>query len=163
MMSAEFRLKGVHVLAMMVAFFAVIIAVNMVFLTFAVRSFPGEHEEKSYMQGLNYNDRLAARERQEALGWVVEIDEARLQGTDATIVLAFKSNSGEPIFDLDVAATLERAVDDDADIQLAFERMQPGAYRAVAANAGPGQWRLKGNAIDQREATFEFETTLILE
>ena len=78
-MARSFRLTGVHVLTAILAFFAVIIFVNAIFLTLALRSYPGEHEAKSYMQGLNYNERLAARERQAALGWTMEIAEARLE------------------------------------------------------------------------------------
>ena len=51
-----FVLKGWHVLLMLVGFFGFMFVVNGIFLWAAITSFPGEDEQKSYMQGLHYNE-----------------------------------------------------------------------------------------------------------
>ncbi len=67
--SSGFRITGWHVLAGMILFFSTIIAVNAVFISLAVQSFPGEDQRRSYVQGLEYNDVIAQRRAQAALGW----------------------------------------------------------------------------------------------
>jgi len=161
-MAGEFRITGRHVLFGMVGFFGLIIAVNAVFITLAVRSFPGEQERKSYLQGVNYNDRLAERAAQETLGWTVSLETAALQGDDAVIEIAFRHNGGGPLYDLDVAGVLSRPVDDDADVALAFQPAGPGIYR-TSAPAGPGAWNLAARATSRRGERFDLETRIVLE
>ena len=48
----EFRLNGWHVLAMLVAFFGVVIAVNVGFAVQAYSTFPGEVTARPYEEGL---------------------------------------------------------------------------------------------------------------
>ena len=162
-MKKPFRITGFHVLAGMVGFFAIIIAVNMVFLTLAVRTFPGEQEKKSYMQGLQFNDRLEAREAQAALGWSVDIEQAARTDESGLIELAFKSKEDAPIYKLTVEGVLSRPADDDHDIALAFTPSGPGRYQAQTGALGPGVWTLKASAANSREESFEFETKIYFE
>lgn len=162
-MKAPFRIKGYHVLAAMVGFFAIIIVVNAIFISLAVRSFPGEQEEKSYLQGLHYNDRLKAREAQAALGWTVNIEKASLLNEAGVIEIAFKDREGAPIYDLAVAGVLSRPADDDHDLQLEFAAAGSGKYHAQVDAIGPGVWSLKAFAANTRNETFEFETKLYFE
>ncbi|MHA7872472.1 MAG: FixH family protein [Hyphococcus sp.] len=162
-MSGEFRLTGRHVLFGMVGFFLVIIAVNAVFLTLAVRSFPGEQEEKSYLQGLNYNERLNARQAQAALGWTVAIERADLADGDGLIVLGFYNRDGRPIYDLDISGSISHPVDDDFDRQVTFEPVGEGRYRAETSPVTPGAWTLEAIAVSRRNETFELTTKLYFE
>ena len=61
--SDGFRIRGWHVLAAMCAFFGVIIAVNAVFMTAALRTFPGEVSITPYEDGLAFNRQLAQQAR----------------------------------------------------------------------------------------------------
>ena len=65
-------LRGVHVFAGIAAFFGVMILIQVVFVIQAVRTFPGEEVEKSYVQGLDYNATLERRAAQKKLGWSAE-------------------------------------------------------------------------------------------
>lgn len=161
-MSPRFRITGRHVLAALVGFFLVIIAVNAVFLHHALRTFPGEKEKKSYLQGLNYNDRLAARATQEALGWSATIEEARLTDDLARIEILFSTARGAPLNGLSVSATLSRPASDREDQAIAFKTLGGGLYEAIMA-AGPGAWNLDGRAVNERGETFEFSSRLFLE
>ncbi len=161
-MNSEFRITGRHVLTALISFFVVVAAVNVVFINFAVRTFPGEKEEKSYLQGLNYNDRLAARAAQDALGWSASIDKAALAGGDVTIALSIVDRNGAPVSGLNVSAVLSRPASEVHDTVVSFRPIGRGEYEAVAP-AGAGAWDLEGNALNHREQEFAFYSRLMLQ
>ncbi len=161
-MENEFRITGKHVLFALLSFFLVILAANMVFLNLAFRTFPGEKEKKSYLQGLNYNDRLASRAAQSALGWSAAIEEAAL--TDGTMRLAvvMKTMTGEPVNGLTMRGMLSRPADDADDQSIMFKPVGGGRYEATAP-AGPGAWNLDALAVNAVGDEFVFSSRLILE
>lgn len=70
-MKREFT--GKHAATIIVSGFAIIIAVNLFMATLAVRGFGGVIVENSYVASQEFNDWLDAAEKQEALGWMVEM------------------------------------------------------------------------------------------
>ena len=70
---------GRHFTAIIVAFFGVVIAVNVTMATLATQTFGGVVVENSYVASQKYNDWLAAAERQDKLGWEVtpSLDDGR--------------------------------------------------------------------------------------
>ncbi|WP_370272721.1 FixH family protein, partial [Pseudooceanicola nitratireducens] len=66
-----FRLKGWHVLAGFTAAFGIIITVNLVMATQAIRTFPGLEVKNSYVASQEFDDRRA---EQQALGWTIFAD-----------------------------------------------------------------------------------------
>ncbi|HYE44111.1 MAG TPA: FixH family protein, partial [Caulobacteraceae bacterium] len=89
-----FTVKGRHVLFGVVGFFAVVIALDSLFVTWAVQTFPGEVSTRAYEDGLAYNRTLAARQEQKALGWTAKV----LQGAQPGAVrVAFAGPSGETL------------------------------------------------------------------
>jgi nitrogen fixation protein FixH len=64
---------GRHMLAAMVAFFGVIVAVNVTMATFAMKSWTGLVVQNSYVASQQFNDRAAAGRAQAALGWQGEL------------------------------------------------------------------------------------------
>lgn len=63
---------GRHMTAILVAFFAVVIAVNMLMATLAMRTFGGVVVQNSYVASQKYNEWLARAREQEKLGWAIE-------------------------------------------------------------------------------------------
>ncbi|MFZ5617627.1 MAG: FixH family protein [Pseudomonadota bacterium] len=163
MTAQSFKLTGRHVLAIVLSFFLTVIAANTIFITLAVKSFPGEQEKKSYLQGLAYNDRIKARAEQNALGWTAEIARARLNNGEAEIDLYFTSASATPISTLKIEGVIGRPADDGDDHVLEFLAVEPGRYRAVLAGLTPGAWRLAATARSERGETFVLEKRLVLE
>jgi nitrogen fixation protein FixH len=159
-MKDAFILRGKHVLAILLGAFASVIAANAVFITLAVRTFPGEEEKKSYVQGLAYNARLAEREAQERLQWSVGIARLDRAGSQIEIELSFLSHDGRPLSGLMVKGALERPAADDVR-KLEFRELAPGRYRASAANAGPGSWRLDAVATGPDSTIFRLEKKLV--
>ena len=68
------RFTGVHMLAIMVSFFGVVILVNFYMAYSATSSFAGLVVENSYVESQLFNEKLAAVKRQAALGWKVDFD-----------------------------------------------------------------------------------------
>lgn len=63
------RFTGWHMATIMIAFFGVIITVNMTMAMFATRTFGGKVVENSYVASQQFNQWLAAARAQEKLGW----------------------------------------------------------------------------------------------
>ena len=68
-MTKPARLNGYHVAAMFVAFFGVIIAVNITMAWFASSSWTGLVVKNSYVASQNYNEKIDAARNQKAMGW----------------------------------------------------------------------------------------------
>ena len=66
-------LKGRHVLMALIAFFGIMLIANGIFVYFAVATFSGGDTSNAYRKGLNYNETLAAAERQAARGWQTQL------------------------------------------------------------------------------------------
>ena len=64
-----FRLTGWRVLAIFVVFFSVVIGVDTLFSVFALRTFSGEAAKDPYEAGILFNQTLAKRRAEAALGW----------------------------------------------------------------------------------------------
>lgn len=146
------KLKGWHVLLMMLAFFGVMFAVNGVFLYSAITSFPGEDVEKSYLQGLDYNSTLEARRKQAELGWTIR---AGIPETDASmLIVEIETAEGAPLSLLDVEATLRRSATADEDLLLSLEPSSTdrGRYEAsLPGKLAPGLWDILIEARSSRE------------
>lgn len=81
---------GWHMTAILVTFFAVVMAVNFTMARMAISTFGGTVVDNSYVASQNYNTWLNAAEQQERLGWqvVARLDEGR------HVVLSVRSNGG---------------------------------------------------------------------
>jgi len=62
-------LTGWHVLGVVVGFFAIVIALDVWFVTLAYRTFPGQVSETPYEDGVAFNRRIARQDAQARLGW----------------------------------------------------------------------------------------------
>jgi nitrogen fixation protein FixH len=156
---AGFVLRGHHVLLGMLAFFAAIIAVNVGFAIVAVRSFPGEDVRRSYLQGLNYNETIAERRAQAALGW--RADATLAGGADAAVVVVnLRTRAGAPLNDATLSGELRWPTDARRDHQLTFTRQGDGRYLAQIGALPAGRWRLRARAADASGGALDFESEL---
>lgn len=153
-MAEKGELNGRHVLAMVVAFFSVMIAANIIFIRAAVTTFPGVSEDKSYILGVHFNDALAERTVQAELGWTAEIREVMREGETGRILLLMTKEK-TPLNNLSVTGVLKRPVHDSADQTLVFAALGGGLYMAEASAFSPGVWDLAlrvenrlGDALD---------------
>lgn len=142
-------LTGRHVLAAMVLFFAVIVGLDVLFATLAYRSFSGEVARDPYTAGIAYNEILAQRARQDALGWRVTaaVEEDRM-------VLAWRDRAGRPIEGLELAAHLVRPATESGRRPLPFRADGEGRYIADLSGH-PGAWDLQATATGAEGERFE--------
>jgi nitrogen fixation protein FixH len=122
------RFTGWHMTAIMIAFFGVIVAVNLTMATFATRTFGGKVVENSYVASQKYNGWLAAARQQEKLGWAhqVALDPARRVTVDLSIAGA------------QVEASARHPLGREAEVKLTFAG-SGGRYRSVEALPA-GRW-----------------------
>lgn len=145
-------LDGRKVLAWLLGFFAVVMAVNGAFLFFALRTHPGIESADAYRRGLDYNSTIAAAERQRALGWTgaVGYDGGTLR---ATIV----DPAGRPVTGLAVAANFRRPVVQGSDVTADLAERPDGAYAAAVTLPLKGQWDAIVEARRRDGTRFAFE------
>jgi nitrogen fixation protein FixH len=150
-----FQLNGWHVLAAVVGFFAIVIAVDMGFLVFAYRTFPGQVSSTPYEDGVAYNRKLARMAAQEQLGWapvatVTAAGAVRVEVRDA---------AGAPVRGLALTGRLERPATEAGRITLAFREAEPGVYLAQPGRL-VGAWDLTVELTDAAKRGFEAERRL---
>lgn len=153
------EVRGWHVLVMLLVFFGAIIAVNVAFAVMAVRSFPGEDVRRSYLQGLQYNETLAERRAQAALGWRAT---AALAGSEpnAVVEVDMVGRDGRALAKLTLSGVLQRPTDARLDRALAFEHIASGRFAARISGLQPGRWRLRARAEDASGAALDFESEM---
>jgi nitrogen fixation protein FixH len=120
--SGEFT--GRHMLLVMLAFFGVIIAVNVTMATFANTSWSGLIVKNSYVASQHFNAQAQAARAQAALGWTGTI--AYAQGT---FRYALADAAGTPVRIDASEAFFRRPVDDRHDQTIP---MQPSGRGTVA-------------------------------
>jgi nitrogen fixation protein FixH len=154
-----FTLRGSHVLAALLLFFGAVIAVNVGFIVMAVGSFPGEDVRRSYLQGLNYNETLAERRAQGALGWQAQ---AALtpEGHEAVLRITLTDRDGAPVTAEHVTGELRWPTDSRRDRAVSFRSEGGGVYAARFGDLQPGRWRLRAQAAGIGQAGLDFEADL---
>lgn len=156
-MTEKGKLTGFHVLLIVIAFFGVMIAVNVAFISAAVKTYPGVSEKKSYFQGLHYNDTLADRAAQAQLGWKAEVSEVMREENAGVIVLRMKDADGGVLTGLALTGTLKRPAHSGEDQTLEFAHAGGGEYRAAIAAFSAGAWDLNAQAQNHAGETFDIE------
>lgn len=134
-------LTGRHVLLLLVTFFAVIFAVNGVFVYVSLQSHPGVTSDDAYRKGLRFNTELDRADRQKAQGWKSE-----LAVKNGVVVFRLSDKAGQPLSGLSVRAVARRPVHDRADRILVLRQMGPGHYRAAGNRLTTGRWNLSVTA-----------------
>jgi len=134
------RLTGRAVLLYVLAFFGVVIAVNLVMMKLAIDTMPGLEVESSYRAGNAYSAAIAAAKDQSARQWRVDGHLERGADGRAFLEVEARDRGGAPITGLVFSAQLERPTDKRADRSVALIEQGSGIYRGEAENLAPGQW-----------------------
>jgi len=154
MASVEKELKGHHVLAIIVAFFGVIFAVNFLLAYLANSTWSGLVVENGYVASQSFNSDLAKAKAQEALGWNVGFTYDK-----DSVKITFADAKGAKIDTLNLTGRLQRTVTDKEDQVLTFGWMGSGLYSAPARLA-PGLWEVevdgKGDGVADYHKIFRF-------
>ena len=127
---------GYHMAAILVAFFAVVIVVNVIMARLAISTFGGEVVENSYVASQHFNTWLDEARAERALGWKATFTRPDAEGAVITVADA----SGQPLTGAKVTAVAEHPLGLRADEHVAFAENSPGHY---AARLPAGRWRLR--------------------
>ncbi|MHA6719858.1 FixH family protein [Sphingomonas sp. RS6] len=140
---------GWHMAAILIGFFGVVIAVNLVMATNAVRTFGGVVVDNSYVASQYFNRWLAEGREQAAQGW-----RAEAHGTpDGALVVALRDARG-PIRQAIVTVEAEHPLGRVPGRSIALTTLGDGRYAAPHALSA-GRWRVRIHArAGQRDAEF---------
>jgi nitrogen fixation protein FixH len=148
------KITGWHVLIGVSAFFALVIAVDVVFMVLAYRTFSGQVASNPYEAGLAFNQTLAQRQREASLGWSAAVE---TEGGKAVVVRVL-DRANHPVDRLSLTGSLERPATETGKQVLDFKPLGDGRYRAVAQL--DGAWDLRAIARDSQNS-FELEARLV--
>lgn len=160
-----FRVTGRFVLIAMVLFFGVIFAMNAVFVTFAVRTFPGLSTDEPFRRGLarNFNAEQADRVEQATRGWTTTVLEAPRANAPGRVLIEMTAADGAALDALSVDGMLARMVEAASDQALVFTPVGDGRYVADVEALAPGDWMLTLHTTFPDGAPFEAQRRLLIE
>lgn len=130
--SREFT--GRHMLVIMVAFFSVIIAVNLTMAFFARSSWTGAVVENTYVASQQFNRKAAEGRAQAALGWTADLAIA-----DGKVSYRLTDSLGDMVTASQATASFRRPAHAGEDQQVALIR-QPDGSLSAPVELRDGSW-----------------------
>ncbi len=146
--------KDKWILVYFVLFFGLIIAVNSVFIYFAINSHSGVIIDKPYEKGLSYDETLDKAKSQPKL-------KDQISFKNDVLVWSLKDEQGKPIEYAVVEASLIREVQDGHDYKVALEHEGGGVYKAKLNAPLKGRWKVRLKAIWNNKQYQAVQTLLI--
>lgn len=128
------QFTGRHMLMIMLAFFGVIITVNLIMATFATTTWSGLVVKNSYVASQQFNEKAEWGRAQADLGW-----KATFAVEDTTIRYRLADEAGVLVPASKVIVTFRRPVSDAEDQTFDLERTSEG-WVAAAASLHDGVW-----------------------
>jgi len=153
-------IEGRHVLAGLMVFFGVMLAANSALVYYALDTFSGGDRPDPYRSGLNYNETIAAAERQAALGWQAE---TAYDATAHRLTMRFVDKAETPVTGLRLAATMARPATNREDRTLDITEISQGVYVTDVA-LDPGNWVLTVESLEHEggDPTYRLKRRLIV-
>jgi nitrogen fixation protein FixH len=128
------RFTGRHMLAIMLAFFGVVVSVNLLMATLASRTFGGTVVDNSYVASQRFNGWLAEAKAQERLGWTAALSLDRERRIDVAVRGAEAALAGA-----ELSAVARHPLGRAPDVALDFREASPGSYKSRTP-LPPGRW-----------------------
>src|SRR5262249_28002135 len=155
-------LTGRTVLICLVAFFGVVIGMNLVMVKLAIDTLPGTDVDSAYKASLAYNAEIHAAEDQAARHWSVRGKVERSADGSAAIRVEARDAAGFPLSGLEFWGGLSRPTDKRADRVVDLGEGSPGAYAGRAADVLAGQWDVVIEAARGGERLFLSRNRIVL-
>lgn len=131
--NAQAKFSGKHLVAIMVAFFGVIISVNVYMAVMANTSWSGLVVKNSYVAGLSFTEKTEEARAQDALGW-----KAALEITDGELRYGLSDKDGKAVTLSGGQVTFWRPTSDREDATIDLTIRDGEAVTPVAL--GDGAW-----------------------
>lgn len=121
-----------------VAFFVALFIWDGIFVYTATSTHTGVVEDNTYNRGLNYNETVAAADRQAALGWQSNVTLSR----EGTLSFALENAEGKALRGANVKAQFFRPTQAGQDFIVGLQETGSGTYQTVIRTI-PGQWEVR--------------------
>ncbi len=133
-------LTGRRVLAMLIAFFGVVMVVNFAMVKAAISTFGGVDTPSSYEAGRMYKTEEARAAAQASRDWQVS-EHLSPSGDSQVLSVGIRDERGAPVTGVDLQAILAHPIDERRDVEIALAEAGPGDFRGRAV-VSPGVWQL---------------------
>lgn len=154
-------ITGRFVLLCLLAFFGIVIAVNVVMARYAVATFGGVETASSYKAGLAFRSEEEAAGKQAGRHWNVDARLSDLGGGGRVIDVSAADAGGKPIAGLSAMVRLAHPTDARHDVKVELVDLGGGRYRATL-DATPGQWDLVVDLSQGDERLFRSKNRVVL-
>lgn len=132
------KFTGYHATAIIVSFFGVVIAVNLLMASFAVTTFGGTVVDNSYVASQKYNEWLEKAREQAAHGW----DVTKIVRHDGKVAMTVLGADETVLQGAEITATASHPVGRTDPVELSFRQDSTGTY--VSSDTLPeGRWKLR--------------------
>ena len=148
--------RAKHMLAIVVAFFAVVIGVNVLMATVAIGSWTGLVVENSYVASQEFNGKLEIANARTAAGW-----KGGLAYDGGELVFSLVDASGSPIRLDGVSVEVSRPIGIEGDRTVDLALAGDGSHR-LALDLESGVWNAAIVAKVPGEADYEHRARLIV-
>lgn len=135
---------GAHMGALIVGFFGVVIAVNLVMAVFASRTWSGLIVENSYVASQEFNETVAAIRAQERLGW-----RGALRLVGGRLEFRLTDNAGSPVQAERIEVAFRRPSHELEDHAVTLLR-EPNDVFAAEHRLNDGLWVVETRALLDR-------------
>lgn len=126
---------GRKMAVILVSFFAVVVAVNVLMARLASSTFGGVVVDNSYVASQQFNGWLKEAKSDRSLGWKGQI----ARHADNLAVITLTDSAGKPIASAKVTAVAEHPLGQRPTTALVLHETASGVY---SAHLEPGRWRL---------------------
>ncbi len=154
------ELTGRRVLAMLVAFFGVVMVVNFAMMKAAISTFGGVDTKSSYEAGRMFEGEVAKAAAQTARDWQVS-EHLTASGEEKVLTIELRDAHGAPVAGVDVEARLAHPVDERNDVTIALAEVAAGAYRGHAV-VSAGVWEINLLVVRGDEQLFRSKNRVIV-
>jgi nitrogen fixation protein FixH len=153
--NAPFTLTGLHMIAMFVAFFAVVIGVNLVMARAAVVNWTGLVVKNSYVASQEFNDKIKAHDVIAARGW-----RESAAAANGALVWAIVDAEGKPVQARKLTIKFTRPIGEKDDATVIAGPNAAGLFDPVPFPAA-GRWvatiRAEIDGVEDFESIHRFD------
>jgi nitrogen fixation protein FixH len=152
---------GWMVLGFMIAFFAVIVGVNVFMAHAAISTFGGVETASSYHAGQMFERDVAMAKAQDAQHWRVDAKVVRAADGSTLVDITARDAAGVPVSDVVASASFSRPTDRRLDRTIVVRQSGPGHFNG-SAELVAGQWDLVIELSRQDERVFRSKNRIVL-
>ncbi len=131
------RFTGRHMVTILIGFFGVVIAVNLLMVRMAIGTFGGTVVDNSYVASQNFNNWLAQARAERTLGWRIEV--ARDGGDHLAVTV--RDAAGAPLPAAQVTALARHPLGRKPERIMRFSDSGAARFRSTAS-LGAGRWQV---------------------